>query len=217
MNQALLDPKNREDTLYYPIDHLNMTENNNIEEDADFIDRTITNKKKKCCEFRINRIDYGAFIVKDLSIFICIVFWFFFIATLVSVIIILSAGIKSMTIILSIFILIGPLSIGLFFGCTRNYYTYLLLESNSIILTKKFLCRKEIIIYNMGDLEKAEICYKAVPREEIDYYCFKLYFVRTSGEKEEFFRKLTPQDNVELKGIKYFIDLINIHIQKNMK
>ena len=47
MNQALLDPKNREETLYYPIDHLNMTENNNIEEDADFIDRTKTNKKKK--------------------------------------------------------------------------------------------------------------------------------------------------------------------------
>ena len=77
MNQALLDPKNREDTLYYPIDHLNMTENNNIEEDADFIDRTITNKKKKCCDFRINRIDYGAFIIKDLSVFMCIIFLYF--------------------------------------------------------------------------------------------------------------------------------------------
>ena len=62
-----------------------------------------------------------------------------------------------MTIILAIFILIGPLSVGIYFGCSRDYYTHLLSEANSIILTKKFLCRKDIIIFNIGDIEKAEI------------------------------------------------------------
>ena len=63
-----------------------------------------------------------------------------------------------MTIILAIFILVGPLSVWIYFGCSRDYYTdLLLLEGNSIILTKKFLCRKDIIIFNIRDIEKAEI------------------------------------------------------------
>ena len=53
-----------------------MTENNNIEEDAYFIYRIIT-YKKKYCELRINRTDYRAFIIKDLSVFMCIIFLYF--------------------------------------------------------------------------------------------------------------------------------------------
>ena len=49
MKQALLNQKNHEETQQH-FYHLNMTENNNIEEDAYFIYRIIS-YKKKCCEF----------------------------------------------------------------------------------------------------------------------------------------------------------------------
>ena len=72
------------------------------------------------------------------------------------------------------------------------------------------------IVYHYGELERAELCYKNDPTEEGFRHTFYCYFVKKTGEREVFHTILTPKKDVDLKGVKYFIDLINQHIQKYM-
>ena len=93
---------------------------------------------------------------------------------------------------------------------------YLVIEQNSIIINKIALFRKKTIVYKMGELERAEICYKYDPSDDDYYHRFNLYFVKKDGKREIFCYIRTNKVDEDLKGVKYFIDLLNQHIFNNM-
>ena len=68
----------------------------------------------------------------------------------------------------------------------------------------------------MGELERAEICYKYNPSDDDYYHRFNLYFVKKDGKREIFCYIRTNKVDEDLKGVKYFIDLLNQHIFNNM-
>ena len=67
MNQALINPGNSTEQLYYPLDHLKIPENNHFEEDKYFVDQTalgINTEKNNCPGNQIIRTDFGTFSIK---------------------------------------------------------------------------------------------------------------------------------------------------------
>ena len=120
-------------------------------------------------------------------------------------------------VIIDIIIFATPVMIGIYLGCCVFHNVYLTLEFNSILLKKIALLRTKNIVYNMGDLDKAAIFYKCHFNKNGYFHMFKLYFIQKSGQKEEITYFGSRKIDIDLKGAKYFIDLINNHIQKNMK
>ena len=123
-----------------------------------------------------------------------------------------------------IYLLMGPIPIFLFIfslalicGCLAHHKIYLRIGDNSIHLTKKALLKTRLVVYNRGQLERAEIIYKY--DISLDEYPHGFYFnlVTTKGNKINLFQFRSAKIDVDLKGIKYFADIINYHIQNNMK
>ena len=219
MSQALIDPNNHEEQLYYPLEYLNISNNDYFEQDDYFIDKTASNDIKesntKCKETRIVRTDIGAFTIREIFLAKWLLFGYFIFPIICITVFLIYKGIELISFIFAILILLCSVAYGIYTGISFYYSIHLLLKPNSITLTKKALFKKKVIIYNIDELEKAEICYKYISK--IYTHRFVLYFVRTSGEKEEFHSINSDKSDVDLKGIKYFIDLINTHIQKKMK
>lgn len=102
-------------------------------------------------------------------------------------------------------------------GCAAHYLIYLKIEGNSIILTKKSLLKDQVVTYGKGQLIRAEIFYKYDFRLD-NYPCiFIFYLVTSSGDKIQLFQIGSRIMDLDLKGMKYFADLINYHISNNMR
>ena len=93
----------------------------------------------------------------------------------------------------------------------------LFLEPNSIVLKKNSVFRRKTIIYNLGELERFALFYKYFSDGRIKRYYFILYFVKKNGKKDKYKDIIRRSMDNDFKGLKYFIDLINAHINKNMK
>ena len=99
----------------------------------------------------------------------------------------------------------------------RIYHTYfLILKSNSLIINKIALFRKKTFSYYMGELDKAGIIFRNLTDSEGYEYCYSLILLKKYGEMEKIVDIKTSKKNVDLNGVKYFIDVINNHIQNNM-
>ena len=222
MDLPILDPKNHEEQPYYPPQSYEcIPENNKVQEDDYFIDETVgtptDNKWKKCCRRKIIRKNINSYIIKEFNLVKYLIIQLIIMAILTPVLLLLlTPEIILINIILAIFYFLLLCFFSLFLGYKVFHLIYLDIESNSIILTKKAMFNTKIIVYNYGELERAEICYKYIADSDGNDHTFKLYFVRKTGEKEEFHSFVVPNLNVNLKGIIYFIDLVNEHIQKNM-
>ena len=113
------------------------------------------------------------------------------------------------------------LLIFLILGFVFDHFGYfnenLILESNSIVCTKKSLFRKRKFIYNIGDLDMFALYYKYEKSSKHNHHLYILYFVKKTGEKDKFLEFEEGSIYSDFQGVKYFIDLINTHINKNMK
>ena len=81
MSQALIDPNNHEEQHYYPLEYLNISNNDYFEQDDYFIDKTASNDIKesntKCKETRIVRTDIGAFTIREIFLAKWLLFGYF--------------------------------------------------------------------------------------------------------------------------------------------
>ena len=107
--------------------------------------------------------------------------------------------------------------LGFVFDHFRYFNENLILESNSIVCIKKFLFRKRKFIYNIGDLDMFALYYKYEKDSKNYRHIYIFYFVKKKGEKEKFLEFKKGSVCNYFQGVKYFIDLINTHINKNMK
>ena len=92
---------------------------------------------------------------------------------------------------------------------------YLTLEPYSIKITKKARIRTKIINYNVDELEKAGLYYNYIPDSDGDSHYYFLYLVHKSGKKDKIYKIRSKTKDIELEGLKYFVDLLNNHIMKN--
>ena len=106
------------------------------------------------------------------------------------------------------------------FSC-RYHYTTITLGPNSITVDQKAVFRKRTVIFNPGDLERAQL----LSSKEINnnngetFYIYQLYLMPKKGKKIEIYHLVRTDDfrMNEFRGIKYFIDSLNFHINNNMK
>ena len=221
MELPILDQNNHEEQPYYPPPNYEcIPENNRVQEDDYFVDETVVSptddKKNKYFRGKITRKSVYSYIIREMIVIKYIIIASFVCAIIFPALFFITQTIDLYNIIMTIILFLVICSSPLFIGCKIFHLVYLDLLTNSIILTKKAMFNKKVIVYNMGELEKAEICYKYNSNTEGNHHIFKLYFVRKTGEKEEFHSLGVPNLDVNLKGIIFFIDLVNWHIRKFM-
>lgn len=106
------------------------------------------------------------------------------------------------------------------FSC-RFHYTTVTLGPNSISIDQKAVFRKRTIVFNAGELERAQlVSSKRYDSENGEtYYMYKLFLMPKKGSKIEIYHLVRTYDfrMEEFRGIKYFIDILNFHIFNNMK
>ena len=221
MELPILDQNNHEEQHYYPPPNYEcIPENNRVDEDDYFVDETVVSptddKRNKYFRGRITRKSVNSYIIREVNLIKYMVIGSFLCTIIIPALFLITEKIDLYNIIVAVVLFLMTCSIPFYLGCKFFYLIYLDLESNSIILTKKAMFNKKVIVYNMGELERVEICYKYAPNTERNHHKFILYFIRKTGEREDFYSLLVPNLDVNLKGIIYFIDLVNEHIRKFM-
>ena len=144
---------------------------------------------------------------------------YFFIVSIISfsiIILLLCFGVDLILVLIPTIFFIILFPTAMIWGFKSYYIKYVTIEDNSIILTKKSLLKSKVIIFSSGQLERAEILYKYDFILQNFPYNFIFYLVPTTGNKIELFQVYSRRMDVDLKGIKYFADLINYHIKNNM-
>ena len=105
------------------------------------------------------------------------------------------------------------------FSC-RYHYTTVTLGPNSMTIDQKAVFRKRTIVYNAGELERAQlISSKRTNSEDETLYTYQLFLMPKTGSKIDIYHLVRGNDFriEEFRGIKYFIDILNFHINNNMK
>lgn len=216
-----------EETLYYPLKD-DISQSSNLQnpppnDDIIFFDKTNPNTKELPNSDYIERIDTNKFNINENNLGILIP------VSIIIYTLLIAGGYLFATIyndpkdtygfIPSCVIFIIGLTVGLIFGLKLFYNIKVELEQNSIIMKKRALFRCKTFFYNNIDLERAEVyCKKKRKKRGFDIY-FILYLILKSGEKIKI-NAITIQRQKFVKepnGLKYFIDLINAHIQGGMK
>ena len=217
MEQPILDKNNPDEQLYYPpLNYISEPESNFYQKDHFFFDKTTSlTEDIKNSYYLIIRNDINSFTINRGKEIICIVIFSLILIISFAIIAIINLEFNLLNIlkIIGFLILVGACPI--YLGFKSIHTIYLLLESNSIIMTKKALFSTKIIIYYYGQLERAEIWYKHTP-DHRKKHIFILYLIKKKGRKETL-HEIYLYKLKKLKGIKFFIDLLNQHIQNNMK
>ena len=228
MENSMIDPNNLEEQLYYPPpNYVIQSGYISPQEDSHFIDLTVSHpnedenqKRNRNCLFKmikIVRIDASSFTLRDV--------WIVKISIIIPVIIgiimivesfLTNKRIELINIMIAAAILLVIGIYALVLSCQVFYKTTLTLEQNSIVLKKIAMCNSKNTVYKFGELERAEIYYKHEHTDNGNSHTFRLYFIKKEGEKEEFYKIFASKEDDDLKGVKYFIDLINQHIQSYM-
>ena len=105
------------------------------------------------------------------------------------------------------------------FSC-RYHYTTVTLGPNSMTIDQKAVFRKRTIVYNAGELERAQlVSSKRTNSEDETVYTHQLFLMPKTGSKIDIYHLVRGDDFriEEFRGIKYFIDILNFHINNNMK
>lgn len=204
---------------------------NNYPNDKFFCDINFYNNNKKKtkaekidCENTIIKVDEKTFyLCKDVFESIFFPIFFLVLAIFTAFPFLNPSKIPTIMRIILIIIIIIFLILALYFSLAKFHTISLLFEPNSIAIIKKSMIRQKIIRYNTLELDKAEFHYKKgqsrTKRGRIVYtYNIKIYLVFKTGLKE-LIREYQNNSflDIEPDGIKYFIDLVNVHIQGEMK
>jgi hypothetical protein len=88
-------------------------------------------------------------------------------------------------------------------------------------IEQKAVFRKRTITFNPGELERAQLVSSKRVNNENDetIYMYKLFLMPKTGNKIDIYHLVRGDDFrlEEFRGIKYFIDILNFHINNNMK
>ena len=232
MNMVLLKPQccNKEVLYYPPPDYVpSLNEKDPFYEDLYYKDKTAINTNERliiiCFQhYKIYKTDYNTYCINNGGNRIgwCICFLLTsFLVPLGIMFYDLHESVETMPMLISVI-----LSFVLLFTCTlvfscRMHYTTITLGPGSITIDQKAVLRKRNITYNAGELEKAELTGNIAQNHETGEYLFmyRLYLVPKSGKKLEIYHLVRGDDfrQNEFKGIQYFIDTLNVHIQNKMK
>ena len=213
-----IDPKNKDEQLCYP--SFDFTDNPEIispKEDLFFVDQTLKNEKVDGSYERIIRTDINTFKYKNSIMKDCVII-LFVIGIVATLIILISGHFSQDSIGIGIFCFLSFFLFSMMIDCQSFYNIYLILEPNSIVFKKKSILRRKTIVYKLEELESFALYYKYYNNRKKHHH-YILYFVKKNGKKDKF--KEISINNIyiygDFKGLKYFIDLVNAHINKNMK
>ena len=210
-----IDPNNKEEQLYYPeFDFTVNPEISSPQEDLYFVDLT-SKSEKEDKDNKIIRTDINTFKLKNsfhkVPVIASIVFGF-----VLALFALISGHFSLESIGTGIICILFCFVISILIDRTDYYIINLILEPNSIVLKKKSIFRRNTIIYNLGELERLALYYKYFS-EGRSHHHYILYFVKKNGKKDIFKEMQRRNMDYNFNGVKYFIDLINAHINKNMK
>lgn len=223
--------QNPEQWISYSTSDLRNPDSKNYQNNRIFCDINFYNNNKDerrgrkiVCEHTIVKVDEKTFYLCQ-GIFENIFFPFFFLALAIFAAIPLinpSKIVFTMKIILIIIISIFII-VALYFSLAKFHTIYFLLEPNSIVIKKKALLRRKTIRYNTLELDKAEFHYKKGQSRTkygriLETFDIKIYLVLKTGLKDlirEY--EINSVSNINPDGLIYFIDLVNAHIQGEMK
>ena len=232
MNIVLLKPQCCDkEVLYYPPSDYTPTINEKepFYEDLYYKDKTVSNSPENliilCFQhYKIYKTDTNTYCINNGGNRIgwCI---FFFLVSVGIPLWILIYDIQHSIEMISILVAV-ILSFIILFTCVlvfscRIHYTTITLGPNSITIYQKAILRKREITYYTGELERAELTGNIAQNHETGelLYLYRLYLIPKSKKKLELYH-LVRQDDFrgnEFKGIQFFIDTLNVHIQNHMK
>ena len=151
----------------------------------------------------------------------CYTYFMFFVCcgfSLITLILTLMFVEFGMNFLISILIWLLITILPILFGCLATYDTILTLENDSLSITKRRIFRKIIKVYQKGELERIEMKYFYNDNPESDEtHTYTIDLILKSGETNTFFKFFPSSKNIEQKGINYMLNLINFHINNNMK
>ena len=231
MNIALLKPQccHKDIVLYPPPDYVpSINEKDVFYEDLYYKDQTVVHTNERliiiCFQhYKIYRTDTNTYCINNGGNRIgwCICFLLTsFLVPLGIVLYDLKYRVETLGMLIS-----SVLSFVLLFTCTlvfscRMHYTTITLGPGSITVDQKAVLRKRNVTYLAGELERAEFTGNTAQNSEGEtLFLYRLYLVPKTGKKLEIYHLVRGDDfrNNEFRGIQYFIDTLNVHIQNNMK
>ena len=180
-----------------------------------YSDQFMNINEKENNPIQIIRTDFNKFNLKRIDTTAKAILYFFFAFILP---IIIFFAIKEKTLRDYIFLGIGIL---VFFvmGFYQIFFSfsniYLTLDTHSIIITNKARCRIKNLKYNIDEIERAELYYNYSPDEDGPSDVYLIYLIQKSGKKKRIHKIQPGKKDIELGGLKYFVDFLNYHIMKN--
>ena len=180
-----------------------------------YSDQFMNINEKENNPIQIIRTDFNKFNLKRIDTTAKAILYFFFAFILP---IIIFFAIKEKTLRDYIFLGIGIL---VFFvmGFYQIFFSfsniYLTLDTHSIIITNKARCRIKNLKYNIDEIERAELYYNYSPDEDGPSDVYSIYLIQKSGTRQRIHKIQPDKKDIEIEGLKYFVDFINYHIMKN--
>lgn len=144
----------------------------------------------------------------------------FFGAIIIPIIAYFSVDLKNCDIMIYIGLainVVGLIIAGIYYFFFSFGDKYLILDFGSIIIRKKARCRTDDTIYLTDEIERAELYFTYNNNNDGFSNVYKFVLCQKNGIKEIIHEIGSIKKDIELEGLKYFVDLINIHIMKNRK
>ena len=200
MDQPIINSNNPDEQLIYPTsDNSNLlNKNDSPPKDDYYIENLMAQEKIRITSLQIVRTDINTFSLKRKGNTIKAI-WLFILPIIAIFIVYFSDAAKNYGYI--VYILLG--------------ISFLILSPGSIISRNKSRCKTKDITYNIDEIEGAELYYNYIRDSEGSSHVYKIHIVQKTGEKILIHRIESYKKDIELNGLKYFVDLLNDHIKKN--
>ena len=218
MEQPIINSKNKNEELIHPPQNYECLFDINAIPPLDkyysdhFMD---INEKGNYLSMQIIRTDFNKFNLKRIDT-IANGIIYFFCAVLLPIIFIFAVKEKN----LLIYICIGIdtlicVCLGLYYILFSFNNIYLTLDISSIIITNKARCRVKDVKYNIDEIQRAELYYNYEPDGKGPSDVYSIYLIQKSGTRQRIHKIQPDKKDIEIEGLKYFVDFINYHIMKN--
>ena len=219
MDQPIINSNNPDEQLIYPTsDNSNLlNKNDSPPKDDYYIENLMAQEKIRITSLQIVRTDINTFSLKRKGNTIKAI-WLFILPIIAIFIVYFSDAAKNYGYIVYILLGISFLimaSVGLYLLFWAVDKIYLVLSPGSIISRNKSRCKTKDITYNIDEIEGAELYYNYIRDSEGSSHVYKIHIVQKTGEKILIHRIESYKKDIELNGLKYFVDLLNDHIKKN--
>ena len=218
MDQPIINSNNGDEQLIHPTsDNSYFLNKNDIPPKDDYyIENLIAQEKLRITSMQIVRTGINIFSLKRKKNTVKAI-WLFILPIIAIIIVYLSGAAKNYGYV--VYILLGinfliMVAVGLYLLFLAVDDIYLVLDPGSIIIRNKSKCKIKDIKYNIDEIEGAELYYNYFRDSEGSSHVYKIHLVQKSGEKIMIHRIESSKKDIELNGLKYFVDLLNDHIKK---